>query len=62
MISSKASIDKFKQSLPIKDQLQYANGSYMGEVRAGLRHGKGVLEFTNGTAFCGYFRDDMPNG
>jgi hypothetical protein len=34
----------------------------VGEVRGGQRQGKGVLEFSNGCVYCGYFKDDVPNG
>lgn len=61
-MTNRALIDQFKQSLQGKDHLTYENGSYLGEVRSGLRQGKGVLEFSNGAVYCGYFRDDLPNG
>jgi antitoxin component YwqK of YwqJK toxin-antitoxin module len=36
---------------------------YVGQFSHGLRHGLGLLYFTNGSmAFKGHFKNDQPNG
>ena len=40
----------------------YINGTYTGEVYNGVRQGRGVLELSDGSAYMGYFKDNLPNG
>ena len=38
------------------------NWRYVGQIVNGLREGKGIMYYTNGDRYEGYFRNDKPEG
>ena len=45
-----------------QQELKGENGRYVGQVINGLREGKGIMYYTNGDRYEGYFRNDKPEG
>jgi hypothetical protein len=41
---------------------QAQDASYVGEYKAGRRHGTGLYTFSNGDSYAGCYADDLPNG
>ena len=41
---------------------KFDNGDYIGEIRDGLPHGKGVYKYKNGDEYNGEFKNGMKNG
>lgn len=48
---------------PAVQRIEYSNGIvYEGEMKNGLRHGKGTLRYANGIVYEGDFVDGLPHG
>lgn len=44
------------------EAIDYLNGKYVGELKNGLPHGKGVLKWDSGDAYIGYWQNGKMTG
>lgn len=45
------------------DHVNFENGSsYVGEMKNGKMHGRGIFYYANGDLYDGFFKEDKPNG
>ncbi|CDW83851.1 protein kinase domain containing protein [Stylonychia lemnae] len=61
-VESEVIIDKMANNHPIKRENKLDNGLYSGAFENGMRHGQGIMQYTNGYSYSGGWVNDKRQG